>query len=45
MTPDPFTIILFSLVNIGILLLAIGMYRKTKALQAEFERILFNVRK
>ena len=39
MTPDSFTIILFSLVNISILLLAIVMYRKTKALQAELEKI------
>lgn len=45
MTPDSFTVILFCLVNIGILLLAIVMYRKTKILQAELERIPVNVRK
>ena len=44
MTPDSSTIILLILVNIGILLLAIGMYRKTKALRAELEKISFNIR-
>jgi hypothetical protein len=45
MTPDSYTILLFGMVNIGILLLAIGMYRKIKALQAELENISINVGK
>jgi hypothetical protein len=42
MTPNSFTIILLSLVNTGILFLAIGMLRKTKTLLAELERISFH---
>jgi hypothetical protein len=45
MTSDSFTIILFGVVNVGILFLAIVMLRKTRAIQDELERISSNVRK
>jgi hypothetical protein len=45
MTPGSFIIILFGLVNTGILLLALGIYLKIKALQDELEENLFHVRK
>jgi hypothetical protein len=44
MTPGSFTIILLCIANIGILLLAIGIYRKTKVLQVEMERLSLNLR-
>ena len=44
MTPDSYPFILFGLVNTCILLLALGMYRKTKALQAELAKISYYIR-
>ncbi len=43
MTTGSFTIILLGLVTIFILILAIVIYRKTKVLQAELEKISFSV--
>jgi len=41
MTPGSFTVIILVLINIIILILAIVIYRKTKVLQAELEKLHF----
>jgi hypothetical protein len=43
MTPGSFTIIILGLVNSVILILALVIYRKTKVLQAELEKISLSV--
>ncbi|MDD1708471.1 MAG: hypothetical protein LUQ33_04795 [Methanoregulaceae archaeon] len=45
MTADSFSIILLGLVNTGLLLLALGMHLKTKAIFAELEKIVINTGK
>jgi len=45
MTAVSFSIILLCLVNAGLLLLAIGMYLKTKAIFTELEKIPINTGK
>jgi hypothetical protein len=45
MSADSFSIILLGLVNSGFLLIALGMYLKTKAIFAELENIAITTAK
>jgi hypothetical protein len=45
MTEDSFSVILLGLVNTGLLLIALGIYLKTKAIFAKLEKIPINTSK